>query len=62
MLMPYDIVFCCSICQAKPSEVYGDLTRESLNLGQGNHTSALLWLTECGHVVCSKHFDGGGKH
>jgi hypothetical protein len=62
MLTPYDIVFCCSVCQSLPSEVYRDFTGEGLNFGQGNNTPTLLWLAECGHVVCSKHFEGGGEH
>ncbi len=61
LLTHYDIVFCCSVCQATPSEVYRDLARDGLKVGQRNDTSALLWLGECGHVVCSKHFEGSGK-
>jgi len=61
LLMPYDIVFCCSVCQATPSEVYRDFTSEGLNFGHENDTPALLWLAECEHVVCSKHFEGGGE-
>ncbi|KAL8832680.1 MAG: hypothetical protein Q9191_000133 [Dirinaria sp. TL-2023a] len=53
-----DIVFSCHICQACPSVIYGD---EAQSLGFNQAPITKLYLTDCGHVICAKHFDGGGE-
>ncbi|KAI9811643.1 MAG: hypothetical protein M1827_005392 [Pycnora praestabilis] len=60
---PLDIIFSCGVCQATLEEIY---TEPETNVGlrdgkdpnQGQVTK--LWLTECAHLTCGKHLDGGG--
>ena len=60
-----DIVVSCSICQDTLSSIYaegdGNLgLRKSEDPHNGRITK--LWLTECAHLTCGKHLEGGGKH
>ena len=52
-----DIVFSCCVCHALLSEIYGG---EGQPLGLDRVPITKLYLTECAHVVCAKHFAGGG--
>ena len=60
---PLEIIFSCSICQATITDIYS-----SQHSNQGFHdgrqpdveTVTKLWLTECGHLTCGKHLEGGG--
>lgn len=58
---PLDIIFSCTICQETIADVYANGSPDL------NYKAALLeypcklWITECGHVTCSHHFEGGGE-
>ena len=58
-----DLVLSCSICQETLSAVYA-FPNGSEGLSKGkNHTDrsiTRLWLTECAHITCGKHLEGGG--
>ena len=61
---PQDIIFSCCICQATLSEVYDERDQYiGLHHEPGQPTGRItkLYLTECAHVVCAKHLEGGGK-
>ncbi|KAL9030912.1 MAG: hypothetical protein Q9196_001020 [Gyalolechia fulgens] len=58
-----DFVLSCSICQQTFSAVYADHDgdnglRTDAHRTDGSITK--LWLTECAHVTCGKHLEGGG--
>ncbi|KAL8874346.1 MAG: hypothetical protein Q9174_000297 [Haloplaca sp. 1 TL-2023] len=60
-----DHVLSCSICQNIPSRIYAS-PDEVLGLHQGEEDTkgffiTKLWLTECAHITCGKHLDGGGE-
>ncbi len=63
-LQALDIVLSCTICQEPLSSVYAeDDEYRGLNKGEGNPGSGRitkLWLTECAHLTCAKHLEGGG--
>ena len=59
-----DFILSCSICQDTLSTVYAQHeNKEGLHQGTDNTNGAItkLWLTECAHVTCAKHLEGGGK-
>ena len=63
-LAPLDIILSCSICQQPFPAIYADDDelrglRKSDGPQDGRVTK--LWLTECCHLSCGKHFEGGGK-
>ncbi|KAL8695311.1 MAG: hypothetical protein Q9218_000210 [Villophora microphyllina] len=58
-----DLVLSCSICQDTLSSIYAtsDIDRglrQGLDLSSGSINK--LWLTECAHIICGKHLEGGG--
>ncbi|KAL9596416.1 MAG: hypothetical protein Q9219_005800 [cf. Caloplaca sp. 3 TL-2023] len=59
-----DLIISCSICQQTLSAVYAELDGTD-GLRQGpDHTNGSvtkLWLTECAHITCGKHLEGGDK-
>ncbi|KAL8660039.1 MAG: hypothetical protein Q9226_000117 [Calogaya cf. arnoldii] len=58
-----DFILSCSICQDTLSTIYGrDRNRDGLHQGTDNTDGAInkVWLTECAHVTCAKHLEGGG--
>ncbi|KAL8928370.1 MAG: hypothetical protein Q9172_000962 [Xanthocarpia lactea] len=58
-----DFILSCSICQDTLSTVYAQHdNNEGLHQGTDNTNGAItkLWLTECAHVTCAKHLEGGG--
>ena len=60
-----DIMFSCTICQETLSSIYAEHDdnrglRKSGDPRDGTMTK--LWLTECAHLSCAKHFEGGGSH
>lgn len=58
-----DIVVSCSICQDTLSNIYADDDGSSgLRKSTDPHSGRItkLWLTECAHLTCGKHLDGGG--
>ncbi|KAL8682762.1 MAG: hypothetical protein Q9186_001184 [Xanthomendoza sp. 1 TL-2023] len=59
-----DFILSCSICQDTLSAVYAtqdknDGLRRSTDNGDG--AIIKLWLTECAHITCAKHLEGGGE-
>ena len=64
-ISPLDIIFSCCICQDTLSSIYKE-PDDRLPLRQSENTDfgriAKLYLTACAHVICTKHFDGGGKY
>jgi hypothetical protein len=58
---PLDIIFSCVICQETIADVYPNGSPDL------NYSAALLehpcklWITECAHVTCSQHLEGGGE-
>ncbi|KAJ9665117.1 hypothetical protein H2201_004777 [Coniosporium apollinis] len=60
---PSEIIFSCSICQATPSDIYKNV-HNSRGIRDGRSPEAQiatrLWLTECAHLTCGEHLEGGG--
>lgn len=59
-----DIVLSCSVCQDTLSSIYASSVNDR-GLRQGPDLKGgsinKLWLTECAHIVCGKHLEGGGE-
>ena len=58
-----DLIFSCNICQETISGIYAEDDahcglRKSDNLDDDRITK--LWLTDCAHLTCGKHLEGGG--
>ncbi|KAF2424840.1 hypothetical protein EJ08DRAFT_410775 [Tothia fuscella] len=65
LLSPHDVIFSCSICQATITEIYakpeGDQGFNSHSDGTDQERVVTkLWLTECSHLTCTAHLEGGG--
>ncbi|KAL8835352.1 MAG: hypothetical protein Q9170_003341 [Blastenia crenularia] len=59
-----DFVLNCSICQETISAIYANLdSNDGLCTGTDHTDGSItkLWLTECAHIVCSKHLKGGDE-
>lgn len=65
LLEPYDIIFSCSVCFRTVSDAYNAAakTTEALTGTStvAGHGPIRLWLTDCGHVSCATHLEGGGE-
>ena len=60
----HDMVFSCSVCHKTLSEIYPDGDNQSgLHHEPDQPTGRIvkLYLTECAHVVCAEHLEGGGQ-
>ncbi|KAL8901548.1 MAG: hypothetical protein Q9192_000492 [Flavoplaca navasiana] len=57
-----DFILSCSICQDTLSTLYAQSDKDGLRQGTDDYDGAItkLWLTECAHVTCAKHMEGGG--
>ena len=63
-LAALDIILSCAICQQPFPAIYADNGElRGLRRSDGPHDNRItkLWLTECCHLSCGKHFEGGGK-
>lgn len=63
-LAALDIILSCTICQKPFPAIYaGDDELRGLRKSDGPHGDRVtkLWLTECCHLSCGNHFEGGGK-
>ena len=63
-LAALDIILSCAICQQPFPAIYadnGELRGLRRSDGLGDNRITKLWLTECCHLSCGKHFEGGGK-
>jgi len=63
-LSPEDVIFSCGMCQATIAEVYA--TKESNrgfcgDPGDDEGIVTKFWISECAHITCGKHLEGGGK-
>lgn len=62
---PLDCIFSCSVCANTFSEVYDGRDETVQGLSDGiNPKERLvtrLYVSSCGHVICTKHMEGGGK-
>lgn len=59
-----DLILSCSICQDTLSAIYTNHeNNDGLRQGKDNTDGAIvkLWLTECAHITCAKHLEGGGE-
>jgi len=58
-----DIVLSCTICQETLASIYAE-DDENRGLRKTNDPDngriTKLWLTECAHLTCGKHLQGGG--
>ncbi|KAI4264206.1 MAG: hypothetical protein L6R42_000672 [Xanthoria sp. 1 TBL-2021] len=58
-----DFILSCSICQDTLPTLY-EQHQDNDGLHQGTDSTdgqiTKLWLTECAHVTCAKHLEGGG--
>lgn len=63
-LSAIEIILSCSICQDTLSNIYAE-DDENRGLRKSNDPEdgrvTKLWLTECAHLCCGKHFERGGK-
>lgn len=62
-LDPRDIIFSCSICHATVSDIYKNPeSNKGLSDGRGpdERDVTKFFLTECAHLTCGKHLQGGG--
>ncbi|KAL9001215.1 MAG: hypothetical protein Q9169_000399 [Polycauliona sp. 2 TL-2023] len=58
-----DFILSCSICQDTLSAVYAQHgNNDGLHQGTDDSDGAItkFWLTECAHLTCAKHLEGGG--
>lgn len=64
LIAPYEIVFSCSLCQKTITDLYPKPRSEKgLNHGSDDseNVATKLWMTECTHITCGEHFEGGGE-
>ncbi|QDS76470.1 hypothetical protein FKW77_004949 [Venturia effusa] len=63
LIAPYEIVFSCSLCQKTITDLYTK-PRSDKGLSTGSDgpetVATKLWITDCGHVICGEHLEGGG--
>ena len=62
---PLNFIYACSLCSASFADVYEGHSETVRGLSDGiNPKERLvtrLFLSQCCHVFCSKHLEGGGK-
>ena len=62
---PLDIIFSCHVCSATFSEIYDGHHETVQGLSDGvnpkDRIVTKLFLTQCCHVICSKHLENGGR-
>ncbi|KAF1810287.1 hypothetical protein P152DRAFT_107272 [Eremomyces bilateralis CBS 781.70] len=58
---PLELIFSCSICNKTLTEVYEaiDAQRDG-SVNPAYDIATKLWFTECAHITCSEHLEGGG--
>ncbi|KAI9712531.1 MAG: hypothetical protein M1812_006840 [Candelaria pacifica] len=62
-LAPLDLIFSCGVCQDTITEIYAESQdHNGLRTKPGSDEGDIvkLWLTECAHLTCGKHLEGGG--
>ena len=66
-LLPIEIILSCHICFKPISEIYRESESDKgFNDGTAGRDVerpvTKLWLTECTHLICGEHLEGGGKY
>lgn len=58
-----EIIFSCGICQATVSELYANKHKVHALSSSGDESGIVpkLWISECSHIFCGKHLEGGGE-
>lgn len=62
-----DLILSCSICQEGLSTIYAGSDTDHGLLKSDHHDDphndhiTKFWLTECAHLTCGKHLEGGGR-
>ncbi|KAI5201635.1 hypothetical protein E4T39_05084 [Aureobasidium subglaciale] len=56
---PLDLIFSCNICHDSIRDIRGPM-QDGKELGNIRKPVAKLWMTECAHLICAKHLEGGG--
>lgn len=63
--LPIEVIFSCQVCNNPISEIYEEPDTDKgfrdSNGSSTEHPVTKLWLTECSHLTCGKHLEGGGK-
>ncbi|KAI9652668.1 MAG: hypothetical protein M1831_006655 [Alyxoria varia] len=61
-IKPHDIIFSCGNCNTPMCNVYGTHENKKASPNHGKHAEhriAKLWLSCCGHIVCTKCVENG---
>ena len=58
-LQPLDLIFSCNICHESIRDIPSPV-QDVKELEGGRKPVAKLWMTECAHLICAKHLEGGG--
>src|ERR1700753_1177589 len=61
LVSPFNIIFSCVICQRTIADVYPNATLSSDQEEGRLDVPCKMWITECTHLTCSEHLDGGGR-
>lgn len=56
---PLDLIFSCNICHESIRDIRKPVQSEDELVGVRKPV-ARLWMTECAHLTCAKHLEGGG--
>lgn len=56
---PLDLIFSCNICHNSIRDIRTPRLDEK-GLEGVRKPVAKLWMTECAHLICAKHLEGGG--
>lgn len=61
---PVEVIYSCSICQKTIHELYKHIESDQGFRADNDHYTSepvtKLWMTECAHLTCSEHLQGGG--
>ncbi|KAI4842552.1 hypothetical protein E4T44_07243 [Aureobasidium sp. EXF-8845] len=57
-LQPLDLIFSCNICHESIRDISSPV-QETRELEGARKPAAKLWMTECAHLICAKHLEGG---
>jgi hypothetical protein len=58
-LQPLDLIFSCNICHESIRDIPSHV-QDAKELEGVRKPAAKLWMTECAHLICAKHLEGGG--
>jgi hypothetical protein len=58
-----ELIFSCSVCHATIGEIYKiPESNQGISNTNGFTIVTKLWLTECAHLTCVEHLNGGGAY